>query len=80
MELIRKLTQQELDLLRPEVEAYIAGVQAQDRLQRMTALMSGGDTSVQLDIQQGALVRPPAPELPPEFHIREDRQADPEYR
>lgn len=67
MQDVRPLTDTEKQLLAPEVQALMAGLQAQDRLQRMIALL-GSELNIEgleLDLQRGMLVKP-APEPEPQ--------------
>lgn len=50
---IRPLTPEEVELLKPELEAYTLGVQAQERLKRMVSLL-GAD---ELDLSNMTLLR-----------------------
>lgn len=68
---VRKLTEHEFGLLKPELETYIEGRKAQDRLTRMLGLFAPG---CDLDLQTLTLTRevpdpapaePPADEAPP---------------
>jgi hypothetical protein len=56
-EVLRGLTEKEVNLLSPEIKAYITGLQAQERLCRMVGLLVEDPEGVELDFNTMTLVR-----------------------
>lgn len=57
---LRALTEEEIELVRPEVEVILRGLQAQDRLARTIALLGSGLNieGLELDLRRMVLTRP----------------------